>query len=234
MLKKLFYNRKLMITVFVVLIIASSLVALGPMLYSAYMGRGVATKPVSDQGAEAASTELAGQWQVTTGNARNFTSAGFTIDEVLPSERRSTSGSTKSVTGEATVEGTELKDAQVAVDITALTTDNDVRDNNMKTKLFEVERHPEATFALTKPADVSTVPDNGTKATITVTGDLTIKGKTHEVTTTLDALRDGDKFIVGGNIPVNRLDYDIKSPEFLAAKIADEGTIDLRLTFEKK
>lgn len=234
MLQKLFYNRKLVVSIFVVLIIASTLVALGPMLYSAYMGRGVATEGVNAQGAKEASTDLNGQWQVVTGNAKNFTSVGFTIDEVLPSERRATSGSTNSVDGTAVVESEKLQEATIIVDMSTLTTDNDVRDNNMKRKLFMTDQYPEATFKVTDTVNLSQVPDDGTVTRVPLKGDMTIKGKTNSVSGEFDVLRDGKQLIVGGDVPINRQDFDIKSPEFIAAEIADEGTVNVRLTLEKK
>lgn len=234
MLQKLFYNRKLVVSIFVVLIIASTLVALGPMLYSAYMGRGVATEGVNAQGAKEASTDLNGQWQVVTGNAKNFTSVGFTIDEVLPSERRATSGSTNSVDGTAVVESEKLQEATIVVDMSTLTTDNDVRDNNMKRKLFMTDQYPEATFKVTDAVDLNQVPDDGTVARVPLKGDMTIKGETNPVSGEFDVLRDGKQLIVGGDVPINRQDFGIKSPEFIAAEIADEGTVNVRLTLEKK
>ena len=66
-MKKLFYNRKLVITIFVVLIVLLTAVAIGPMVYSLLKGAGVKTEPVSGDGAKAASTELDGTWEVAKG-----------------------------------------------------------------------------------------------------------------------------------------------------------------------
>ena len=80
-MKKLFYNRKLVITIFVVLIVLLTAVAIGPMVYSLLKGAGVKTEPVSADGAKAASTELDGTWEVAKGRANNHTSVGFTFNE---------------------------------------------------------------------------------------------------------------------------------------------------------
>ena len=100
-MKNLFYNRKLVVSIFVVLILVLTAVAIGPIVYSLFKSGGVKTEPVTADGAKAASTPLDGSWSVAKGRADNHTSVGFTFDEVLPAERTSTSGSTTEVTGQA-------------------------------------------------------------------------------------------------------------------------------------
>lgn len=68
---------------------------------------------------------------------------------------------------------------------------------------------------------------------VKLTGDLTIKGKTKKVTQEFDVVRDGETIVMGGNIPVNRLDYGIETPEMIAAKIEKEGEVNIRVTLQK-
>lgn len=232
-MKKLFYNRKLVITIFVVLIVLLTAVAIGPMVYSLLKGAGVKTEPVSADGAKAASTELDGTWEVAKGRANNHTSVGFTFNEVLPAEKTTTSGSTTEVTGQADISDSTLKTAAVTVDMDELTTDKKVRDQNMKSKLFEVDEFPVATFTLTEPADLSAVPDDGSAATVSLTGDLTIHGETKQVTNDFQVVRDADTVVLGGDIPLNRLDYGVETPEMIAAKISEVGAVNVRVTLQK-
>ena len=183
-MKKLFYNRKLVITIFVVLIVLLTAVAIGPMVYSLLKGAGVKTEPISADGAKAASTELDGSWQVAKGRADNHTSVGFTFNEILPAEKTTTSGSTTEVTGQAEISDSTLKTATVTVDMDELSTDKKVRDQNMKSKLFETQLFPESSFKLTKPASLADVPDDGTIGAVKLTGDLTIKDETSSVSPT--------------------------------------------------
>ncbi|MDY3128341.1 MAG: YceI family protein [Corynebacterium sp.] len=233
MLKKLFYNRKLVVSAFVVLIVLLTLVALVPVFYSVFLGSGVKTEPINKEKTKPASTALEGKWEVVTGNPFNHTGAGFTFYEILPGEKRFTSATTTAVSGQASVIGETLSEATVTVDLTKLGSDSQVRDQNMKDKLFETHSFPEATFILTQPVDLSALPADGSTATIPVTGDLTIKGKTQAVEDELEFVRDGDTVLVGGDIAINRLDYDIITPDFIAAQIAEEGDINIRLTFAK-
>lgn len=234
MLKKLFYNRKLMITIFVVLILASTFVALGPLFVSLLLGSGVKTEGLNAEATKPATAELNGDWEVVKGSAANFTSAGFTFREVLPAEKTETSGSTGDVTGQATVRGSQLTDATVTVNLDALTTDKQVRDRNMKDKLFETSKYPEAHFTLTEPVDLSGLPDNGAPAKVELTGDLEIKDVTHEITQEFDMVRDDDRIIIAGDININRLDYNVITPEFIAAEIAEEGQINIRINFAQE
>ncbi|WP_293771394.1 YceI family protein [uncultured Corynebacterium sp.] len=231
-MKKVLGNRKLVIGVFGVGIILLTLVALVPLALSLISGGGVTTEDVDSNHAKAAEGELDGQWDVVKGNPRNFTSVGFTFNEVLPAEKRATSGSTTKVTGTGTVEGGMLNQASISVDMTTLTTDKEVRDHNMKSKLFETQKYPHATFELTKPVDLSALPTDGTMGTVELTGTLTIKDKAQTITQSFNALRDGTGIVIGGKLPINREDYDVITPDFIAAQIAEEGTIDLRLSFE--
>ena len=233
-MKSLLGNRKLIVSIFVILIVASTALALGPLVFSLIMGRGVKTEPINADKVQAATTNVDGEWHVAQGTAYNHTSAGFTIDEILPADKRTTSGSTKHVTGQAIIKDGTVEKAHIAVDMASLTTDKKVRDQNMKTKLFEVTKYPESTFTLTEPADVSAVPDDGSVVTVPLTGDLTIHGQTKSVSQDFQVVRDGDTIILGGDIPINRLDFGIETPEMIAARISETGEINVRVTFEKK
>ena len=68
---------------------------------------------------------------------------------------------------------------------------------------------------------------------MTLTGDLTIMGATNSVTQTFEVARSGDNLIIAGDIPINRLDYGVDTPEFVAAKIAEEGEINIRINLAK-
>lgn len=227
-------QQKKIITLASIAIVILTLIALVPLIYSLVVGAGVKTEGVNAQGAKEATTDVNGEWSVVQGSARNYTSVGFTFDEVLPAERTTTSGSTTNVTGAAKISGEVVEQANVAVDMEMLTTDKTVRDRSMKDKLFKTAEFPQATFELTEPVDFTGVPADGTLSTVELSGDLTIKGKTQPVTGTFDVLRDGKYLVIGGSLPINRLDFDVVTPEFIAAKIAEEGELNIRLSFVKE
>lgn len=233
MSQKMSTGRKTVMSVVVVLIVVLALVAVVPMVYSAIMGPGVRTEGLSAENAQPATTDLDGQWQVVTTRDVNTTAVGFTFFEILPGERKNTSGSTQAVEGSATVDNEELTAGEIVVDMTEVTTDNQRRDVNVAQKILFTDDFPTASFTVTEPADVSQVPDDGTSGTVTLVGDLEIHGETNQVTHEFDALRDGDLLIISGDLPINRLDYGVESPEFVAAAIDEEGELNIRIAMEK-
>lgn len=233
-MNKLRTRDKIVVAIFVIAIVVLMLFAVVPVVYAMVMGPGVRTEGLVADGAEPATTDINGEWQIVIGSPPNSSSVGFTFEELLPGERTVTSGSTQDVTGYVTIEDGVLTAGEVVVDMTDVQTDRAVRDESVRNKLFETSDYPESTFVITEPADVSQLPDDGTVGTVELTGDLTIKGHTNEVTGEMDALRDGDRVIVSGDIIINRHDYGVESPEFIAAEIADEGEVNIRLALSKE
>lgn len=226
-------KNKIIITIFSIAIVLSVLLALVPTLYSVAMGSGVKTEPLDASDAKPATTEVDGYWNVVHGKGRNTSAAGFTFDEILPSDARSTSGTSYDVNGFVTVTNKAITAGKVSVNLEALQSDTDKRDSNVRRTILETDKYPEATFEVTKPADVSQLPDDGTPAKVELTGNLTIHGQTHELTHSFDAVRDGDAVIVSGTVPLRRMDFGVTSYEFLAAKIAETGELNIRLYLEK-
>ena len=77
------------------------------------------------------------------------------------------------------------------------------------------------------------MPDDGSLVTVPLTGDLTIHGETKNVTQDFQVVRDGDTIILGGDIPINRLEFGVEAPEMIAAKISEVGDVNVRVTLEK-
>lgn len=225
---------KIIIAIFIILIVILALVAVVPMLFALAMGPGVKTEGLTAEGARPASTDIDGEWHVTHQRAdSNTTSVGFTFFEILPSDRRETSGSTQSVEGWATIEQGSVQAGEIVVDMTDVSTDNERRDINVRNKIFHTNEYPTATFTITEPADVSDVPGNGTPGKVTLTGEMEIRGETRPLSHEFDILRDGDRVIVSGDVDINRNEYGVESPEFVAAKIDDTGQLNIRLLLTK-
>ncbi|GAB3706186.1 YceI family protein [Corynebacterium nasicanis] len=225
---------KIIIAIFIILIVLLALVAVVPMLFALATGPGLKTEGLRAEGASPASTDLEGEWHVTHQRADvNTTSVGFTFFEILPSDRRETSGSTQSVEGWATIAEGTLQAGEIVVDMNDVSTDNERRDINVRNKIFHTNVYPTARFTITEPADVSAVPGDGTPGKVTLVGDMEIRGETRPLRHEFDILRDGDRVIVSGDVPVNRHEYGVESPEFVAAKIDDTGELNIRLLLKK-
>lgn len=195
---------------------------------------GVKTPELDASNAKPATTEVDGDWQVVYGQSPNISSVGFTFDELLPAKEQVTSGSTRAVSGDVSIQNKTLTSAHVEVDMSAVATDQEKRDINVRNKIFETNKYPSAYFDLDGNVDVSSLGDNAEVSEITAPGKLTIHGQTNQIDPTFKAVRSGDQIILSTSIHINRNDYGVESPEFVAAKINDEGDINILLTLEKK
>lgn len=225
--------RGLIIVLFVIAIVALALVAVGPVLYKLIMGPGLRTDGIHADGAAPAATDMNGTWSVVAGEMPNHSSAGFTFAEILPGEEKITSGSTSDLSGEILIEDNTLVSGLVTVDMSNITTDQAKRDVNVRMKLFHTDQFPEATFKVTGSVDLAGLPADGSVAEVVIPGELTIHGVTKEVEPTFEVLRTGEQVIVASDIRINRLDYRVETPEFVAAKIDENGEINVRIALEK-
>ena len=88
-------------------------------------------------------------------------------------------------------DGTFASGSKITIDLTTLSSDERDRDNFIKQHTLQVRQFPTAEFVPTKTAGVTLpLPASGT-FTFTLTGNLTIKGTTKEVTFDVTAKRDG-------------------------------------------
>nr|WP_120492678.1 YceI family protein [Corynebacterium lactis] len=226
--------RKSVITLIAVAVVALAIVIVGPVLYRVFTHEGVRTGDFEAEQLKPATTSAEGNWKIIGGDNSKNTSVGFTFNEVLPGSRRTTSASTHKVSGDLTVSGTTLEKATIVVDMATLNSDIEVRDINVRNKILSVDQYPEAKFVLSKPLDISSIPDDGKRVPIEVPGQLTIRGTTNDVVVPMMAARTDDLVLLSGSLKINRQDYNVESPEFVAAKIADEGELNLRIVAQKQ
>ena len=90
----------------------------------------------------------------------------------------------------------------VSVDAATVNTGVDMRDNHLKKdEYFNTSKYPTINFTSTN----ITGDTNG----YTVSGHLTIKGTTKQISFPFTALRQGNGFVFSGNFSINRKDFDI-------------------------
>ncbi|AWT26234.1 Protein YceI [Corynebacterium provencense] len=221
--------RKGLVTLFVVAVIAMAVGLVAPPVYRLITSHGLQTASIADGSGEPASVGVDGHWSVIPGVGANRSQAGYTFDEVLPGQAKTTSGRGEGVTGDLIVNDGTLTEGTVTVDVNSIGSDIEKRDINVRRHILQTDLYPDAVFEVTKPADLSALPDDGTAATVKLTGDLTLHGETRQVSADLKVLRTGENVIVEGKLPVVRKDFGLQSPQFVASQIADDGTIDLLL-----
>jgi polyisoprenoid-binding protein YceI len=181
-------------------------------------------------------TDVSGDWTVdTTTGTFSFedataTFAGFRVEEELARIGAATAvGRTPGVSGTVTIDGTRITSADIAVDLTAIVSDESRRENAIGEAL-NTSQNPTATFVLREPIDFGEVPTEGVTVAATATGDLTINGVTRTVEIPLEARVAGESILVVGSTNVIFADYEIETPSAqVVLSVADEGTIELQL-----
>jgi len=178
-------------------------------------------------GSSDSSVALDGTWKVTTGSI-----VGYRVKEVLFGQSDTAVGRTSTVTGQFAASGTSITSGSFTVDMTTVTSDKSMRDRQFQGRIMETSIYPTATFELTKPIDLGTVPSDGVAKTVSATGRLTLHGVTKTVTIPLSAQRTANSIEVTGQLPITFADWNITNPSFGGTVTTeDHGTLELLLKF---
>lgn len=193
--------------------------------------------PVATSAAAPPVATASGRWTIdrTITNAQGSGSfAGFRIDEVLLSVGSTTAvGRTPAVEGSVTVSVSTVSAAQITADLTVVTTNDSRRDDAVQ-RALATSRYPDATFVLTQPIQLASVPAEGERITVPATGDLTIRGVTRTVTMDLQAQLQGDVLVVVGSAPIRLADFGVTAPTApIVASVEDAGTFEFQLYFRR-
>jgi polyisoprenoid-binding protein YceI len=154
---------------------------------------------------------------------------GYRVVEVLFGQDTEGVGRTSAVTGEMTLEGTQVTAATFEVDMTTLTSDEDRRDNQFRGRLMDTATFPTSTFVLTTPIELGSVPADGAAITATATGDLTLRGTTNPVTFDVQAQQNGDTIQVVGSTDIVFADYGIPDPSTTGISTQNHGLLEFDL-----
>jgi polyisoprenoid-binding protein YceI len=178
---------------------------------------------------------LDGTWNVdpSIGSFSDFSGSfvGYRVEEELANVGAATAvGRTPDVTGSLTFAGSTVTAADFTADLSTLQSDRAQRDGQLHRQALETDTYPTATFKLTQPIDLGSVPAAGQLVTATATGDLTIHGVTKSVQIALEARLMGDVVTVAGSTEIAFADYRISRPRsFMVLSIADRGTMEFQL-----
>lgn len=172
--------------------------------------------------------DVSGTWRVKSGSK-----VGYRAKEILFGQSTEAAGRTTGVTGTLTVEGTTVQDAGFTADLTGLRSDSGNRDDQVQGRILDTSQFPNATFELTQPIALGSVPADLHEIKVDATGDLTIHGTTKSVTFQITARRNGDAIETNGRIPITWSDYDIGAPSGGPAQVADSGQMEFLITFTR-
>jgi polyisoprenoid-binding protein YceI len=212
---------------------------------------GTAATPAASAGATAAASSgsgtttgsssggLDGSWKVdpSVGSFSDFSGSfvGYRVEEELANVGAATAvGRTPDVTGSLAFAGTTVSAADFTADLTTLQSDKSQRDGQLHRQALETDTYPTATFKLTQPIDLGSVPADGQVIQATATGDLTIHGVTKPVQVPIQARLSGDVVTVTGSTTIVFADYGMSRPRsFMVLSIADHGIMEFQLQFTK-
>lgn len=137
-----------------------------------------------------ATTASAGAWTVTDKSKATIRVREQLVGVNLPSDAVLTATGPKG-SFELNTDGTFTSASKITFDLTTLASDQRDRDNFIKNDTLRVRQFPTADFVPTKTSGLTLpLPASGT-FTFTLTGNITIKGTTKEVTFDVTAKRDG-------------------------------------------
>ena len=192
-----------------------------------------ATAPTDGMRSSDASTDLKGTWTLVQG-ANSF--VGYRVNENLAGVGSVTAvGRTTAIEGSLSFDGSAITATKVTADVSKLTSDKAMRDDQLKQQALQSAKYPNATFALTSPISIAELPDDGETVTQTINGKLTLHGVTRDISLQVQGVLDGSQLIVVGDTNIAFADYGIESPKSMAVlSIDDHGTLELQLVFARQ
>jgi polyisoprenoid-binding protein YceI len=212
--------------------------SLPPVPTSAASSAASAKGSASSSGPVAAG-DVSGTWNVDTtigsfaANTSSF--VGYRVQEELAGVGANTAvGRTPNVTGSLTIAGTKVTAATITADLTTLKSDDNQRDGQLRRQGIETGTYPNATFTLTAPIDLGSVPAEDQEIQVTASGQLNLHGQTKDVQVPMRARLSSGVITLSGSIPIVFADYGIQKPNsFKVLTIADQGTMEFQIFFSR-
>lgn len=171
---------------------------------------------------------IEGTWMLHDGSQ-----AGYRAKEVLFGQSGEAVGRTADVSGVMRITGTSVTSVDVSVLMESVTSSESRRDDQFRGRIMDVATYPTATFKLTTPIELGSVPEVGVQSRYSATGELTLRGVRHTVTFDLQARRTTTTIDVSALIPISFDDFKIPDASGGPAKVGRDGEIELLLVFTR-
>jgi polyisoprenoid-binding protein YceI len=134
-----------------------------------------------------------GTWTVTDGST-----VQYRVEERLSGQDNTATGTSTGVTGTFQISGTTVSAGSFTVDMRSFHSGESQRDGQFNNRIMETSQFRTATFELTSPLALTSIPDNLVEVTVPATGKLTLHGVTKEITFDVKARRNGAHIEVNG------------------------------------
>jgi len=143
-------------------------------------------------------------------------------------------GRTPDISGTITLQGTTLTAANLGADLTTLRSNESMRDGQLGRQGIQTDQFPTATFVLTTPIELGSLPAEGEQMTVDAVGDLTLHGVTRNVAIPLGVVRIGDVIGAAGSLTFSWADFGMEQPTSMrVVSLADDVTMELQVFFRK-
>lgn len=198
---------------------------------------GSSSLPSASLSAVAPPASADGTWRVDTsiGSFSDFSSSfvGYRVQEQLAGIGANTAvGRTPDVSGSLTLSGTTVTAVEVTANLATLKSDDDRRDNSLRRQALETASYPTATFRLTEPIQIGSLPADAATFSVTAKGELTLHGVSKPVTINVKATRTGGMITITGAMTITFADFGIQKPSsFIVLSVDDHGLMELQLHF---
>jgi polyisoprenoid-binding protein YceI len=167
---------------------------------------------------------VSGTWAVATGSE-----VGYRVQEILFGQHHTAVGRTDKVSGGLIISGTVVAAAAFTVDMGSVKSNQVSRDVQFRDYILSTDKYPHATFRLTRPIELGSIPGDGKIVTEEATGDLTMRGVTRQVTFPIRAKRTSSGLAVNAEIPIKFSEWHIPNPSFVITKVANDGILEVLL-----
>jgi polyisoprenoid-binding protein YceI len=157
--------------------------------------------------------DLAGTWRPASESV-----AGYRVKEKLASlpAQSDAVGRTNAVTGTVTLaaenDALAVTAANLEVDVTTLKSDQDRRDNAIKSRGLQTSQFPKASFTGQAPIAVPAAALSGGRATVQATGNLTLHGQTKPVTIPIEVQLNNGRIELDGKYTFAFSDFGMDPP----------------------
>ena len=175
-----------------------------------------------------ATATVDGNWSIGDGSE-----AGYRVSEVLNGQNSEATGRTTAVTGQLVIAGTQVTTATFSVDMAKVSSGESQRDGQFRNRIMETSKYPTATFELSSPIELGSVPADLAEITVKTSGKLTLHGTTREITIDLAARRNGANLEINGTVPITFSDYGISNPSGGPASVGDDGEMEFLLILNR-
>ena len=192
---------------------------------------GSATSTTVDGAAPSTPTTAAtldGEWKLQSGSV-----VGYRVKEVLFGQKTEAVGRTEKVKGSLTVSGTSISTATFEADVASMKSDDSRRDASFSGRVMNTPSFPTATFTLTEPIVLDSLPTAGTTVGARAKGDLTLRGVAKPVEVAVTAKLDGDTVKVAGSFDVVFSNWQIPNPSMGPVTTEDHGQLEFALSFAR-